>query len=137
MPASIHATYHFSAKEDERERVRGVTLRRRDHPDLPRLDLDQGVGGLRGEHPHREGRLRRSGAAISSEPYTGEKVEGGKGAAKEGAFCERTIWLVGSREDNIGKGLAGRSGVGPIGQWIRFLQAADPVVLLDLHWGLN
>ena len=42
--------------------------------------------GERSARP-REGRLRRSGAAISSEPYTGEEVEG-KGGGRGEAACE-------------------------------------------------
>jgi hypothetical protein len=41
--------------------------------------------GERSARP-REGRLRRSGAAISSEPYTGEEVEGRGGRGE--AACE-------------------------------------------------
>ena len=63
--------------------------------------------GERSARP-REGRLRRSGAAISSEPYTGEEVEG-KGGGRGEAACESAIWSdrekVNNNED--GKGLFG------------------------------
>ena len=47
--------------------------------------------GERSARP-REGRLRRSGAAISSEPYTGEEVEG-KGGGRGEAACESAIFF--------------------------------------------
>lgn len=72
--------------------------------------------GVRSARP-REGRLRRSGAAISSEPYTGEKGGGGKGAAEElvgVAACEseRSDWSDREREqDRKGFGLGPSSPV--------------------------
>ena len=53
--------------------------------------------GVRSARP-REGRLRRSGAAISSEPYTGEEAEGKGGACQRRRPANlRLNDLVGSR----------------------------------------
>ena len=47
-----------------------------DHPDLPRFDLDQGVGGLRGEHPHRRRREERAAEGGEAPPERGGHLVG-------------------------------------------------------------
>jgi len=63
-PAWIHTSYHFPDKNRTQEgrdapRYLAAEVLRRDagdHPDLPGLDLNEGIGGLRGEHPRRRRR---------------------------------------------------------------------------------
>ena len=47
-----------------------------DYRDLPRLDLDQGVGGLRGEHPHRRRREERAAEGGEAPPERGGHLVG-------------------------------------------------------------
>jgi hypothetical protein len=42
-----------------------------DHPDLPGLDLNEGVGGLGGEHPRRRRRKERASEGGEAPPERG------------------------------------------------------------------
>lgn len=68
-----------------------------DHPDLPRLDLDKGVGGLRGEHPHRCRREKRAAEGGEAPPERGGHLAGAvhrrEGGGLEGERGQqRSLW---------------------------------------------
>ena len=66
-----------------------------DHPDLPGLNLNEGVGGLRGEHPHRRWREERAAEGGEAPPERGGHLagavhrRGGREERRSFVTCER------------------------------------------------
>jgi hypothetical protein len=100
-PAIIHTIYHLTAK-NTREKDAACYLTAEmllrdagDHPDLPGLDLNEGIRGLRGEHPRRRRREKRAAKGGEAPPERGGHLDGdvhrrgGEAEGKGGAWERR------------------------------------------------
>jgi hypothetical protein len=76
MPTSIHAKTREGMGAGRYLTTELLLGDAGDHPDLPRLDLYQGVGGLSGKHPHRRRLQERAAKGGEAPPERGGHLVG-------------------------------------------------------------